>query len=136
MKSNPQSKKLQRNFRNRFQIILIFVVILISSHSAVAQPQINFEMIKGDVVLDSKAERMYPTRALDRGITGWVEVRFDIDTFGNVIKSTIEIVSAQPRSIFDSATIREVEHFRFTPYIENGVATEVSNVQYRFEYSL
>jgi len=136
MKSNPQSKKPQRNFRNRFQIILIFVVILISSHSAVAQPQVNFEMIKGDVVLDSNAEPMYPTRALDRGITGWVEVRFDIDTFGNVIKPSIDIVDAQVRGLFDGSTIRAVEHFRFTPYIENGVATKVSNVQYRFEYSL
>ncbi|MGJ8688043.1 MAG: energy transducer TonB [Gammaproteobacteria bacterium] len=136
MKSNIQSKKPQRNFWNRFQIIIIFVVALISSHGAVAQPQINFEMIKGDVVLDSNAEPRYPTRALDRGIVGWIEVSFEIDTNGEVINYSIDIVDAAPRGMFDSATIRAVQTFLFTPSTLNGVPSIVTNVQYRFEYSL
>lgn len=117
----------------------------ITSHNAlaqsqfypVAQPQISYAMTKGDVqFLEAPAEPMYPTRALSRGIVGWAEVSFDVDTNGQVIAGSVEVINAAPSGMFDSATIRTAEKFRFAPYAPNGTPQIATGVQYRFQYSL
>lgn len=107
MMTNSTKKNPLKSLRYPLQYISFFVATMVGSHSAVAQPHVNFEMTEGSAqFLDTAVELMYPTRASSRGITGWVVVRFDIDTNGRVIESSVDIVSAEPRQIFDSPTIR------------------------------
>tara|TARA_R110001592_G_scaffold124384_1_gene333198 strand:+ start:218 stop:667 length:450 start_codon:yes stop_codon:yes gene_type:complete len=138
-------RKQTKNFSNRLLWVFFCFGILITGHNAFAQlqfypapqPQVNYEIIKGDAQLSEyPAELQYPTRASTRGIVGWVEVRFDIDTGGKVIAHTIEIVDAAPKGIFDSSTRRAVERFIFSPNTFNGAPIIVSDVRYRFQYSM
>ena len=57
----------------------------------------------------------YPTRAAQRGIQGWCLVSFTVDGLGNVVEETIEVVDAEPQSIFDRSSERAAARFKFQP---------------------
>lgn len=76
----------------------------------------------------------YPTRAAQRGIEGWAQVAFTVTDSGGV--RDVVVVDAEPRGMFDQASIRAAERFRFQPRVVNGVAVEVPNVQYVFRFRL
>lgn len=78
----------------------------------------------------------YPTRAAQRGIQGWCLVSFTVDGQGNVIEDTIEVIDAEPASIFDRSSIRAAARFKFQPRVVNGQGVEVPGVQYLFRYQL
>lgn len=76
----------------------------------------------------------YPTRAAQRGIEGWCQVAFTVTESGGV--TDVVVVDAEPRGMFDSASIRAAERFRFQPRVVNGEPVAVPNVQYVFRYQL
>lgn len=64
----------------------------------------------------------YPRRALERGIQGWVHVRFTITAAGTV--KDLVVVDAEPKGVFDEAASKAVLRWRYNPRVENGVAVE------------
>ena len=78
----------------------------------------------------------YPTRAAQRGIQGWCLVSFTVDGMGNVVEDTINVVDAEPASIFDRSSIRAAARFKFQPRVVDGQGVEVPGVQYLFIYQL
>jgi protein TonB len=76
----------------------------------------------------------YPTRAAQRGIEGWAQVAFTVTETGGV--RDVNIVDAEPAGMFDQASIRAAERFRFQPRVVNGQPVEVPNVQYVFRFQL
>jgi protein TonB len=78
----------------------------------------------------------YPTRAAQRGIMGWCLVSFTVDGLGNVIEDSIEVVDAEPASIFDRSSVRAATRFKFQPRVVDGQGVEVPGVQYLFRYQL
>ena len=78
----------------------------------------------------------YPTRAAQRGITGWSLVRFNVNEDGNVDEDSIVVVDSEPSDIFDRSSIRAAARFKFHPHTENGESVGVSGVQYVFRYDL
>ena len=78
----------------------------------------------------------YPTRAAQRGITGWCLVSFTVDGQGNVDSDTITVVDAEPPNIFNRASERAAARFKFQPRVVDGVGVAVPGVQYLFTYVL
>lgn len=78
----------------------------------------------------------YPTRAAQRGITGWCLVSFTVDGQGNVAADTITVVDAEPPSIFNRSSERAAARFKFQPRVIDGVGVSVPGVQYLFTYVL
>lgn len=76
----------------------------------------------------------YPTRAAQRGIEGWCQVAFTVTETGGV--RDVRVVDADPPGMFDQASIRAAERFRFQPRVVNGEGVEVPNVQYVFRFQL
>lgn len=76
----------------------------------------------------------YPTRAAQRGIEGWAQVSFTVTETGGV--RDVSVVDAEPPGMFDQASIRAAERFRFQPRVVNGQPVEVPNVQYVFRFQL
>lgn len=76
----------------------------------------------------------YPTRAAQRGIQGWCQVRFTVTAEGGV--RDVEVVDAEPQGIFDRSSIRAAERFRFQPRVVDGEPVDVPGVQYVFRYEL
>ena len=76
----------------------------------------------------------YPTHAAQRGIEGWCQVAFTVTETGGV--RDVRVVDADPPGMFDQASIRAAERFRFQPRVVNGEGVEVPNVQYVFRFQL
>ena len=64
---------------------------------------------------------------------GWVIVSFMIDPDGRT--SHIDVVSSEPRRVFDRAAIEAVGRYVFTPATRGGVPT-ASKQQQRIEFKL
>ena len=77
---------------------------------------------------------MYPRRAAQRRIEGWVEVIFDISKTGSV--KNARVVKAQPLRIFDRAALRAIRKWKYKPQIENGVAVEATGISVRLKFQL
>jgi protein TonB len=74
----------------------------------------------------------YPIRAAERGIEGWVVLRFTITATGTVENPTV--VAAQPKRIFDRAAIRALKKWKYRPRIVDGKATpRVEEVKLSFD---
>ena len=78
--------------------------------------------IATDVVPTTRIEPLYPPRALRAGVEGSVTVEFTIATDGSV--KDMEIIKAEPSSIFDQAVLQAVRRWKFTPEIVDGKAVE------------
>jgi protein TonB len=76
----------------------------------------------------------YPNRALSRGIEGWCLVSFTVTVNGTVENPVV--VDADPPDIFDNASIRAVERFKFNPRVEDGQPVPVEGVQYLFRFNV
>lgn len=73
----------------------------------------------------SQVAPTYPSRALQRGIEGYVLLEFDIDEAGRVINP--RILDAEPEGIFERAALNAIERWRFQPKVANGEAVVKRN---------
>jgi protein TonB len=73
----------------------------------------------------------YPRGAQRRGITGWVDVVFTVDTDGTVAEVTIR--NSEPGETFVASAVKAVEGWEFEPVVEDGVAVrKVAGVRMLF----
>ena len=83
-----------------------------------------------DVVPLIRIEPEYPMRARQRGIEGWVQVRFNVNKAGSVTDALV--VASSPPKTFDRAAIQAVLRWKYNPKIRNGVAEERKGLQIVF----
>lgn len=76
----------------------------------------------------------YPNRALSRGIEGWCLVSFTVTETGGVTNPVV--VDAEPANIFNNASMRAVQRFKFNPRIVDGVAVPAEGIRYLFSFNL
>jgi len=87
-------------------------------------------------IISREAPR-YPSRALKKGVTGWVEVGFYIDTKGKPVNVTV--IESEPENTFDKAAVESVEKWRFSPARNEGTGLPVrstlvkTKVQFRID---
>ena len=81
-----------------------------------------------------KVSPVYPRRALQRGIEGYVIVEFTVDKTG-AVKAPI-VVEAKPEGLFDRAAIDAALKFKYKPRVVNGTPTEVTGVQNRITFEM
>jgi protein TonB len=67
---------------------------------------------------------IYPLRAKQRGIEGWVKVSLVVDTSGRV--SRIQILDSQPPGVFEQSVEQCVRRWRFRPGTIDGIAVEAT----------
>ncbi|WP_018982791.1 energy transducer TonB [Salinimonas chungwhensis] len=99
--------------------------------------------LEGGLALDSgdgeylpivKVSPVYPRRALQRGIEGFVIVEFTVSKQG-AVRDPI-VVEANPEGIFEQAAIDAAMKFKYKPRVVNGEATAVSGVQNRITFQI
>lgn len=81
-----------------------------------------------------KVQPVYPRRALQRGIEGYVIVEFTVDRTG-AVRDPI-VIEAEPEGLFDRAAMDAARKFKYKPRVVNGEPTEVSGVQNRISFEL
>jgi protein TonB len=87
-----------------------------------------------DVIPLVRIEPEYPQRAAQRGLEGYVVVRFTITPAGTIKDPTV--VESEPKGIFDSAALKAVMRWKYNPKIEEGTAVERRGVQVRLTFQL
>ena len=80
-----------------------------------------------------RVQPTYPAVAEQRGLEGWVDVRFDVMTNGQV--TNIEVMASSDR-IFEKAAIKAAQRFRFKAPVVNGVPQVATGVDYRFRFEM
>jgi protein TonB len=87
-----------------------------------------------DVVPLVRVEPQYPLSAKQKGIEGWVELRYTITKLGTV--TDIIVTGANAGTIFNRSAIQAVSKWKYNPKIENGVAVERPGVRQRIKFQL
>jgi len=77
---------------------------------------------------------VYPRRALDRGVEGWVEVEFTVTEIGGV--SDPKVLSAHPSSIFNRSALRAIERWKYEPKVVDGQAVSRPGMRKRLRFEL
>lgn len=72
----------------------------------------------GDYAPIVRVNPIYPHRAEEMGIEGWVEVRFDVTTNGST--ANVKVINAKPSGVFDRATVRAVKKWKYKPKVVDG----------------
>ena len=81
-----------------------------------------------------KVEPVYPRRALQLELEGYVIVEFDVTETGSV--ENVTVVQAEPKGVFESAARRAAEKFRYRPKVVNEKAVRVSGVRNKITFEL
>ena len=74
--------------------------------------------VDGDALAIVRVLPRYPSRALSRGLEGWVLLEFAIDELGQAIEPVV--VDADPKGVFGRAAISAVKKWKYRPMIEDG----------------
>ncbi|MBW2287247.1 MAG: energy transducer TonB [Deltaproteobacteria bacterium] len=87
-----------------------------------------------DVVPLVRVEPQYPMSAKQRGVEGWVELRFTITKAGTV--ENIVVTASNPGTIFNRSAVQAVSKWKYNPKIENGTAVDRPGVRQRIKFEL
>jgi periplasmic protein TonB len=89
-----------------------------------------------------KVQPVYPTKALERGLVGWVVVEFTVDEVGKVINPIVidhcvevqriastELCYDRPGRIFDKPALAAASRFKYKPKVIDGQAIATAGVR-------
>ena len=65
---------------------------------------------------------VYPPRALEQGVAGWVDIEFTVTRDGSTRDATIR--AAEPMGVFDRAALDSVARWRYEPRVVNGIVVD------------
>jgi periplasmic protein TonB len=74
-----------------------------------------------------KVQPVYPRRAQERGVSGFVLVEFTVTETGSVIDPVV--IEADPPGYFERAALRAVVKFKYKPKVVNGEPVQVAGVR-------
>lgn len=100
---------------------------------------------QGDVTMDGGARSgsvmpvlrvapRYPERARVRGIQGFVDLMFDITATGKT--ENIRILHSEPAGMFDRASMRALQRWKYKPAYDGDVAIVLRNQTTRITFNL
>ena len=75
----------------------------------------------------------YPVRASQRGLEGYVDVRFDVTMLGTV--ENVEVIQSSS-AIFEKSAINAALRFRYRPRVVDGIQLATKGLMNRFVYRM
>lgn len=81
-----------------------------------------------------KVAPIYPRRAQTRGITGYCIVEYTVTKSGSIRDPLA--VDCSPSGVFERASVKAAEKFKYKPRVVDGDPIEVAGVQNKFTYEL
>lgn len=87
----------------------------------------------GPLISIVRVQPTYPAAAEAQGIEGWVDVRFDVMTDGQVVN--IDVISSSHR-MFENSAIKAARRFRFRAPVVDGIPQVATGIEYRFRFTM
>ncbi|MDN4503787.1 energy transducer TonB [Alteromonadaceae bacterium BrNp21-10] len=81
-----------------------------------------------------KVAPVYPRRAQQRGIEGYVIVEFTVTKQGTV--KDPQVIESDPQGMFEDAAVEAALKFKYKPRVINGEEAEVAGVQNRITFKM
>lgn len=81
-----------------------------------------------------KVAPIYPQRAMQRGLEGWVLVEFTVTPAGSV--RDVHVIDARPQGVFDEAARDAALKFKYKPRMVDGKAVAVDGVRNLIRFEL
>lgn len=81
-----------------------------------------------------RATAPYPTRALARGIEGFVELSFTVNAQGRVEDPMV--LYAEPEGYFERAALNSIRQWQYSPAMDNGEPIPVTDVRQRIVFEV
>lgn len=76
----------------------------------------------------------YPRQALERGVEGFVDVRFDVTSFGGT--DNISVIGAEPEGMFEKSALKAVRKWKYKPELLDGQPQPAFNQRERIRFRL
>lgn len=117
----PQESVSQQNVAVQqlpFQTPQISPDLSVSQQSLLGDAVVGMGFGDGDVVPLVRMDPVYPQRAKQQKIEGYVTAALQINPEGTV--ESVEIIDAKPRGVFEREAIRALYRYKFKPKMENG----------------
>ena len=73
--------------------------------------------VDGDALAIVRVLPRYPSRALNRGIEGWVLLEFAINELGQAVE--LVVVEADPKGVFDRSAMTAIKKWKYRPMMED-----------------
>ena len=93
----------------------------------------GMNIAEGDYLPIVRVAPVYPSRALSRGVEGYVDMGFTVTTAGTV-KDPVVLFSTS--SLFERAATRAVLKFKYKPRVVDGIPVDVPNVKTRITFRI
>lgn len=76
----------------------------------------------------------YPIPAQQKGLEGWVLLKYDDDTSGTL--SNIAVLNSEPKRIFDREAVRALKKWKFKPAMTNGMPIASAGQTVKIEFNM
>lgn len=97
-------------------------------------PTLGFSGSEGEYLPVVKVQPIYPRRALQRGISGYVVVEFTVTKSGSV--TDVKVVEEEPSGIFSRSAMNAASKFKYKPRIVDGKAVDVIGVRNKIVFNI
>ncbi len=104
--------------------------VAVNKHVSVGSGGIDYRMPVPQVMVSPK----YPVSAINRGVEGYVDVRFDISEKG--LTENITILGANPEGVFESVALNAVSRWRYLPQLDDGKAVPFHGMTQRLRFEI
>lgn len=101
---------------------------------AVNAPQFGEFSVNQQVMPLHRVEPNYPAKALQRGVEGYVTLRFNIDELGKT--RDIEVLDSNPQRYFEREAMLALRNWKYQPKIVDGKAVVQTGLTVRLEFKL
>jgi protein TonB len=89
--------------------------------------------MNGGIVPVAIMQPVYPRRAQQRGLEGYVIVEFTVSAIGKVIDA---IVLDSSSTLFEKSALQAVVRFKYKPQVVDGIAIDTPGIRYLFNFTL
>jgi periplasmic protein TonB len=90
--------------------------------------------VNGDALAIVRVLPRYPSRALSRGINGWVLLEFTINELGQAVD--LQVIEADPKGMFDRAAVTAIRKWKYRPKMQDGRASSRPGVRQLISFSI
>lgn len=123
--------QLQRQHGFSKTILLSSMALVVIGTLLLQQPVLAKGAKSVQLASVTRIEPRYPLQAAQEGISGYVQLKFDVDAEGKV--SNVRVVNSSPEKVFDKEAVRALEQWQ---YSATGVTHKDQQVQLNFELDL
>lgn len=104
--------QLQRQQGFSKTVVLVALSLVVTATLLLQQPVLAGSNETQQLAAVMRIEPRYPLQAAEQGISGYVQIKFDVDAQGKVLNASV--VKSSPAQVFDKEALRALTQWQYT----------------------